>query len=311
MGLAFIYAGQGSQFEGMGKELYNSNKIFKDVYDEIDIENKIKNISFNSSIEELSKTENTQPAMVLFAIAMTEVLKNKGIIPEMVAGLSLGEYSALYTAGVFNKKQAINLVSFRGNTMANACKDIECGMSAVLGLDRESLKDACSKSKEFGVCEIANYNCPGQLIISGNKEAVEKAGEYAKENGAKRVIPLNVSGPFHTSLMKSAGDKLRDLFLSENFSEIQIPVVFNTTANILQENDNIKELLEKQVQSSVYFEDSIRYMIASGIDTFLEIGPGKVLSGFIKKISRDVKIYQVQDLQSLEKCIEILKGVEG
>ena len=310
MGLAFIYAGQGSQFEGMGKELYNSNKIFKDVYDEIDIENKIKNISFNSSIEELSKTENTQPAMVLFAIAMTEVLKSEGIIPEMVAGLSLGEYSALYAAGVFGKKQAIDLVSFRGNAMANACKDIECGMSAVLGLDRESLKDACSKSKELGVCEIANYNCPGQLIISGNKEAVEKAGEYAKENGAKRVIPLNVSGPFHTSLMKNAGDKLRDLFLGESFSKIQIPVVFNTTANILQENENIKELLEKQVQSSVYFEDSIRYMIASGIDTFLEIGPGKVLSGFIKKISRDVKIYQVQDLQSLEKCIEILKGVE-
>ena len=191
--------------------------------------------------------------------------------------------------------------------MAKACDGIECGMSAVLGLDRKLVEDACLKANDFGICQIANYNCKSQIIISGEKLAVEKASEYAIENGAKRVIPLKVSGAFHSSLMEDASTKLKELFSNEEFSDIRIPIVFNTTGRELNGNEDIKKQLENQVKSSVYFEDSINYMIDQGIDTFLEIGPGKVLSGFVKKISRKVKTYQIEDIETLNYFIEEFK----
>ena len=184
-------------------------------------------------------------------------------------------------------------------------------MSAVLGLDRLPLEEACEKASNKGVVSIANYNCPGQLIISGEKEAVALASEYALSAGARRIIPLNVSGAFHTSLMKPAGDQLHNRFLDEVFAPMSIPVIFNRTALPLQEGESIPSLLEEQVQNSIYFEDSIRYMISQGVDTFVEIGPGKVLSGFIRKIDKSLTTYQVDDCNSLLLTLNALKSLNS
>ncbi len=307
MNIAFVYAGQGSQVEKMGLDLYQNNSIFKNVLDTADVDGTYKEIMFNGTLEKLSDTQYTQPCMVLFTSGITQVLKQNGVTPKMVAGLSLGEYSALNAAQVLDAKTAVELVAFRGKAMKNAVTGIECGMQAVLGLEKEKLQNACDKASGLGVVEIANYNCPGQLVIAGEKNAVEKAAEYAKENGAKRCVPLNVSGPFHTSLMKKAGDELCEKFKTINFENMQIPVVFNCTASEIKQDETVPMLLEKQVQSSVYFEDTITYMQQNGIDTIIEIGPGKVLTGFIKKTAKQIQCYQVQDVESLEKTLQAIK----
>lgn len=308
MKIGFIYAGQGSQVVTMGQSFYDNYQEAKDIFDTISLDIDIKKLCFEGPIEELSKTSNTQPCMVATAIAATTLLKKNGITPDYVCGLSLGEYSALQCAEVFDVQTAIELVRFRGLAMENAAKGIESKMVAVLGLDRDSLLEAIKEASNEGVVQIANYNCPGQLVIGGELKAVEKASELALAKGAKRAIPLNTSGPFHTSLLKKAGDALHDKFKEVSFQEMKIPVIFNSTAKELEAGVSIANMLEKQVQSSVYFEDSIRYMIDHGVDTIIEIGPGKVLSGFVKKISKEIKIYQVEDKESLEKTIEGLKG---
>lgn len=308
MKIGFIYAGQGSQVVGMGKSFYENYSEAKEVFDSIDLDIDIKSLCFDGPIEELSKTRNTQPCMVATAIAATKLLKANGITPDYTCGLSLGEYSALQCADVFDMQTAIELVRFRGLAMENAAKGIESKMVAVLGLEREALVEAVNEASTLGVVQIANYNCPGQLVIGGELMAVEKASELALEKGAKRAIPLNTSGPFHTSLLKGAGDALHDKFKEVTFSEMKIPVIFNSTAKQLEDGVSIASMLEKQVQSSVYFEDSIRYMMEQGVDTIIEIGPGKVLSGFIKKISKEITVYQVEDKESLEKTVEGLKG---
>lgn len=310
MKLAFVYAGQGSQKIGMGKDLYENYPVFKEVFDSVDQNGTLKKLCFEGPMEELSDTRNTQPCMVAFAAAVTKQLNVLGIYPEMAAGLSLGEYSALCAAGVFSPKTAVETVAFRGNAMADAVKDILCMMAAVLNLDRQVLQDICREASSIGTVEIANYNCPGQLVISGEKEAVEKASEMAKAAGAKRCIPLQVSGPFHTSLMKPAGLALAERFKDITFEDMKFPVIFNATASPIREGETIPELLEKQVQSSVYFEDTVIYMEKQGIDTIIEIGPGKVLSGFIRKISDSIKTYAIEDSESLRNVIAELKGRE-
>jgi [acyl-carrier-protein] S-malonyltransferase len=245
--------------------------------------------------------------MVAFATAVTDILRSEGIEPKFAAGLSLGEYSALYAAGVFDKQTVISLAAFRGNAMANAVSGIECGMVAVLGLDREPLLKACEEASALGVVQICNYNCPGQLVISGETAAVSKAAELATAAGAKRCIPLKVSGPFHTKLMKPAGDALREKFAEVNFGEMQTPVVFNAIGREKNADENIPQLLEKQVQSSVYFEDSIKYMVDNGVDTFIEIGPGKALSGFVKKTVKGIKTYNIDDAAGLKAVIAAVK----
>ena len=306
--IGFVYAGQGSQVVGMGKSFYDNYQVAKDVFDQIDLDIDVKKLCFEGPIEELSKTSNTQPCMVAVAVVATKLLKENGINPDYVAGLSLGEYPALNAAGVLDDQTAINLVRFRGQAMEEAAAGIESKMIAIIGLDRDLLNEAVNEASELGVVSIANYNCPGQLVIGGEAKAVTKASELALEKGARRAIPLNTSGPFHTKLLEAASVKLKERFETVTFNEMKVPVIFNSTAKELAEDTTVAKMLEKQVMSSVYFEDSIRYMIANGVDTIIEIGPGKVLSGFVRKIDRKIKTYQVEDQASLEKTLAGLKG---
>ena len=308
MSLAFLYAGQGSQHPGMGADLYEAYPVFKEVLDSADVDFDLKTVSFTDPDGVLNQTEYTQPCMVAFAAGMTAILSQLGITPDYAAGLSLGEYSALQAAGVFTPAQAISLAAFRGKAMASACAGMACGMTAVLGLDREKLQQACDQAADAGVVEIANYNCPGQLVIAGQKEALDKASALAKELGAKRCLPLKVSGPFHTSLLHPAGDALREKFQSVTFGQMAFPVLFNCLGHEMGENDTIPALLEKQVQSSVYMEDTIRRLEALGVDTIVEIGPGKALSGFVKKTAPSIKTYVVETCADIEALSAALKG---
>lgn len=308
MSLAFLYAGQGSQHPGMGADLYEAYPVFKEVLDSADVDFDLKTVSFTDPDGVLNQTEYTQPCMVSFAAGMTAILSQLGIHPDYAAGLSLGEYSALQAAGVFTPAQAISLAAFRGKAMASACAGMACGMTAVLGLDREKLQQACDQAADAGVVEIANYNCPGQLVIAGQKEAVDKASALARELGAKRCLPLKVSGPFHTSLLHPAGDALQEKFQSVTFGQMAFPVLFNCLGHEMGENDTIPALLEKQVQSSVYMEDTIRRLEALGVDTIVEIGPGKALSGFVKKTAPSIKTYAVETCADIEALSAALKG---
>lgn len=308
MKLAFLYAGQGSQKVGMGRDFYEQFPDFRDVFDQAPVDFDLKTLCLEGPAEKLALTRYTQPCMAAFALGVTDLLFQQGIRPQAAAGLSLGEYSALYAAGVFDPETLLPTIAFRGRVMAEASAGLECGMTAVLGLDRERLQQACDESSSVGVVQICNYNCPGQLVISGEKAAVDQAGERAKELGAKRCMPLKVSGPFHTSLMKPAGDALRDYFGKIVFHAMQIPVYFNCKGAPMEESDTIPALLEKQVQSSVYWEDTIRRMQADGIDTTVEIGPGKTLTSFVKKTAPGIQTYSIDTVADFEKVTAALKG---
>lgn len=308
MSLAFLYAGQGSQHPGMGADLYEAHPAFRAVLDAAGVDFDLKTTMFTDPDGVLNLTEYTQPCMVAFAAGMTALLAERGIVPDYAAGLSLGEYSALQCAGVFTAPQAISLASFRGKAMAAAAAGRPCGMTAVLGLDREKLQEACRQAAGAGVVEIANYNCPGQLVIGGEQAAVDKAAALAKELGAKRCLPLKVSGPFHTSLLAPAGDALREKFRETAFGAMRIPVLFNCLGREMGPEDTIPALLEKQVQTSVYMEDTIRRLAELGVDTIVEIGPGKALSGFVKKTAPAIKTYAVETCADLDALSAALKG---
>ena len=308
MSLAFLYAGQGSQHPGMGADLYEAHPAFRAVLDAAGVDFDLKTTMFTDPDGVLNLTEYTQPCMVAFAAGMTALLAERGIVPDYAAGLSLGEYSALQCAGVFTAPQAISLAAFRGKAMAAAAAGRPCGMTAVLGLDREKLQEACRQAAGAGVVEIANYNCPGQLVIGGEQAAVDQAAALAKELGAKRCLPLKVSGPFHTPLMAPAGDALAERFRTVEFREPQIPVIFNCLGAERPDGAAIPELLVRQVQSSVYMEDSLRRMAAMGLDALVEIGPGKALSGFVKKTVPELPVYAVETAAELEQLTETLKG---
>ena len=297
MSLAFLYAGQGSQHPGMGADLYEAHPAFRAVLDAAGVDFDLKTTMFTDPDGVLNLTEYTQPCMVAFAAGMTALLAERGIVPDYAAGLSLGEYSALQCAGVFTAPQAISLAAFRGKAMA-----------AVLGLDREKLQEACRQAAGAGVVEIANYNCPGQLVIGGEQAAVDKAAALAKELGAKRCLPLKVSGPFHTSLLAPAGDALREKFRETAFGAMRIPVLFNCLGREMGPEDTIPALLGKQVQTSVYMEDTIRRLAELGVDTIVEIGPGKALIGFVKKTAPAIKTYAVETCADLDALSAALKG---
>ena len=308
MKLAFLYAGQGAQHVGMGRDLYEIYPAFRQVLDSAPVDFDLKKLCFDGPEDQLNDTRYTQPCMVAFAAGMTAVLREKGITPAVAAGLSLGEYSALHAAGVFDAATAIRLVAFRGKAMEEAAAGRESAMMAVLNLDRSPLQDACDAASDLGCVVIANYNCPGQLVIGGEKAAVEKAAAIAKEKGARRCLPLKVSGPFHTPLMAPAGDALAERFRTVEFREPQIPVIFNCLGAERPDGAAIPELLVRQVQSSVYMEDSLRRMAAMGLDALVEIGPGKALSGFVKKTVPELPVYAVETAAELEQLTETLKG---
>ena len=309
MKLAFLYAGQGSQHAGMGRGLYENNADFRAAFDAAKLDFDLKSVCFDDPEGVINQTQYTQPCMVAFAAGVTAALYAAGIRPEYVAGLSLGEYSALQAAGVFDAATAVELAAFRGKAMAKAAEGIDCGMTAVLALDRDKLQACCDEASALGTVQICNYNCPGQLVIGGGKAAVDRAAELAKAAGAKRCLPLKVSGPFHTSLMHPAGDALREKFRTVTFGEMQIPVLFNCLGREKGEGDTIPALLERQVQSSVYMEDTIRRLAELGVDTIVEIGPGRALSGFVKKtLGTSVRCLPVETEQELAAAVAELKG---
>ena len=294
MSLAFLYAGQGTQHVGMGADLYEAYPAFRAVYDNAKVDFDLKEVSFTDAAGVLNQTRYTQPCMVAFAAGLTTVLAQQGIRLAVAAGLSLGEYSALHAAGVFDAETAIELVAFRGKAMETAAAGRESAMMAVLNLDRDSLQAVCEEASDAGCVVIANYNCPGQLVIGGDKAAVEKAAALAKEKGARRCMPLKVSGPFHTPLMAPAGEALAKRFETVDFRPMEIPVLFNCLGDVKDDTQTIPELLVRQVQSSVYMEDTIRTLAAMGLDALVEIGPGKVLSGFVKKTAPELEVIAVE-----------------
>lgn len=304
--IAFVFPGQGAQYVGMGQELAENYPVAKAIFEKASdaMGYDMEELCFNSSAEALKLTENTQPSILTASIAAYEVLKSKGITPAGFAGLSLGEYSALVASGVMNFSDAVRVVRKRGMYMQEEVPAGIGGMAAILGLEGSLVEEACREASNTGVVEPANYNCPGQLVIAGELKAVEDAVEKCKEKGAKKAVMLPVSAPFHTSMLKGAGEKLSLELDHLSYEPFEYPLVANVTADYVKSHEDVKSLLIDQVSSPVLWENSIKKMVEDGYDTFIEIGPGKALSKFIKKISRDVDILNVEDMKSLEKTLE-------
>ncbi|HZG17423.1 MAG TPA: ACP S-malonyltransferase [Candidatus Bathyarchaeia archaeon] len=307
--IAFVFPGQGSQFVGMGAELVSQSAAAKEIFQQADeaLGFSLSGLCFSGPEEELRLTANTQPAILTASMAVYAALKEMvpNFRPDFVAGHSLGEYSALCAAGTLSFADAVRTVRSRGQFMEEAVPAGQGAMAAVLGMDRELLHSVCQGVSQEGYpVQLANLNSPGQIVISGSAEGVRLAGEKAKENGAKRVLPLNVSGPFHSSLMEPAAQKLSAVLSGIQVADASIPVVANVIARPVDKADEIVDSLVKQVASPVLWEDSVQWMVEQGVTTFVEIGPGKVLAGLIKKIApADTTIYAVQDLASLEELV--------
>ena len=300
---AFMFPGQGAQYVGMGKDFFDNSENCRKVFEKAEEVTglKISDICFEEN-EDINKTEFTQIALLTTECAMLEAVLEKGIKADVTLGLSLGEYGALAASNVMSMEDAFKVVRNRGIFMEQAVPAGIGAMAAVLGLDANVIEDVLSEiSADNAVVEIANYNCPGQIVISGEKQAVENAAQKLKEAGAKRVVMLNVSGPFHSSILKPAGDKLKSVLDDVEINEITIPYVANVTADYVTSKENVKELLIKQVYSSVRFEQSVRKLIEDGVDTFIEIGPGRTLCSFVKKISRDVNVINIEKYEDLSK----------
>lgn len=300
MQLGFLFAGQGSQHPGMGSDLYEAYPAFRRVFDNAPEELNLKELCFRDPGGLLNETRHTQPCMVAFAAGLTAVLRERGIRPSVAAGLSLGEYSALHAAGVFDAATAIRLAAYRGSVMEQAAAGRDSAMIAVLGLDRNRLQAACQAASADGTVVIANYNCPGQLVLGGDRTAVRKAAGLAKDMGARRCVPLRVSGPFHTPLMAPAGKALEAYFRQIPFAEPEIPILFNCLGDLPPAGTSIQSLLVWQVQSSVYMEDSIRRMAAMGAEAMVEIGPGNALTGFVSKTLPGMPVYPVETVTDVE-----------
>lgn len=306
--IGFLFSGQGAQTIGMGEDLFKNREECKNVFESgenllnMDILNKM----FNGDEETLKKTSIAQPAIVLTSLAAAEALKNEGIECDYSCGLSLGEYTALIHSRVISFEDGIKLVKERGRIMEEAGIKVKGKMAAVLKLKEDKVEELVNKCKEFGVIEVANYNCPGQIVIGGESAPIDKSIEIAKELGGM-AIPLKVSGAFHTSLLKEASEEFYNYIEKVRFNEIDEKIYSNLKGNLYVKEDNIKNILKNHMVKPVYFEEIIRNMISKGVDTFIEIGPRKTLTGFVKKIDRKVKILNVYDIESLNNCIKSIK----
>lgn len=309
--IAFVFPGQGSQKIGMGQDVATKYTEAAAVFNNADkrLGYSLSKLIQEGPMENLTKSENAQPALVATSTAILRVIEAQGIKADYVAGHSLGEYSALVAGGYLTADDAIYLVHKRGQLMEEAVPNGGGAMAAVLGLDRETLEKVTEEITEGGdVAELANLNCPGQIVISGSQIGIEKAAELAKTKGAKRVMPLAVSGPFHSSLMKPASDAFKPVLKEIKIQSGKIPVVANVNAAETTKPETIEANLVKQIYSPVLWEDTVRYLLEQGVSTFVEIGAGKVLAGLIKKISRDVTVLSAGDEASLETVIQTLKG---
>lgn len=306
--IAFIFPGQGAQYVGMGKEIAEEFKSADEIFDQASesLGFDVKKMVFEGDEDTLKITENTQPAILTTSIACLQPLLENGITANVAAGLSLGEYSAHVLAGTFNFKDAVSIVKKRGKYMQEAVPIGVGTMAAVIGLSNEDVIECCEKASEYGKVEPANFNCPGQVVVAGEVKAVEKLVELCKEKGARRAMVLQVSAPFHSSMLKPAGEKLAAELEKVELNDMKIPVVTNVTAEYINDKTKVKDLLIKQVSSTVLWEKSVRNMIDDGVDTFIEIGPGKVLSGFMRKIDRKVKVMNVENKESLYNTLDKL-----
>ena len=301
--LAFLFPGQGAQVTGMGKDFYDEYAIAKEVFDtaknNTDVD--VADICFTEN-DKLNITEYTQIALLTTEVAILKVILDKGIKPDYCAGLSLGEYGALAAANVMDYADLFKVIRKRGLFMQNAYP-VGGAMSAVLGLDADVISDVLKTVD--GIVSIANDNCPGQIVITGEENAVAKASEKLVEKGAKRCIALNVSGPFHSELLKGAGEQLGEVLANININEPAVPYLSNVTADVVDNKDNIKDLLTKQVYSPVRFRESVLKLKDLGVDTFIEIGPGKTLAGFIRRIDKDLKVINIEKIEDIDKLSDI------
>ncbi|MBF8436773.1 ACP S-malonyltransferase [Halanaerobiaceae bacterium Z-7014] len=301
--IGFIFPGQGAQEVGMGQELYNKYPEIADYFNRAEeiLNLDLKRICFEGPEFDLNLTENTQPALFTMSAAIDDYLKKQGLVPDMVAGHSLGEYSALTSAGAINFEDNLKLVRQRGQAMEEALPAGLGTMAAIIGLDIDTIEDICSKV--VGVCEVANINTPNQIVISGEKEAVATAMERLNNAGAKKVVELSVSGPFHSSLMEPAVNRLKSVIENVEIKDASIPIVANATAEKVIDSNIIEENLIAQLTSSVRWVESINLMIDEGIDTFVEVGSGRVLKGLLRRIDRSVDCYSTRNIKDLEKII--------
>lgn len=301
--IAFMFPGQGAQYIGMGKDFYDavpeSRRMFELASEASGLD--VAALCFEEN-ENINITEYTQIAMLAAEVAMLKAVEERGIKPDVTAGLSLGEYGALAASGVMSEADVFKVVRKRGLYMQEA---VPTGgaMTAVLGLDADVIEKVCEEIP--GIVSIANYNCPGQIVITGEEAAVSNAAQALAQAGAKRCVPLKVSGPFHSKMLTGAGEKLGKVLADVEIGEIEVPYLANVTADYVTDKGQVKELLEKQVSSSVRWQQTIERMLADGVDTFIEIGPGKTLSGFMRKINRDVKTINIEKLADLEKLAEL------